>query len=46
MYDTEGKLLVWTGLVHKAIDLNSRQKERQENLNTAAKKLLMRFPPK
>ena len=46
MYDTAGKLLVWTGRAHKAIDLNSSQEERQKNLDKAAKRLLANFPPK
>jgi glycerol-3-phosphate O-acyltransferase len=35
MYDTAGKLLVWTGRAHKAIDVNSSQEERQKNLDNA-----------
>ena len=46
MYDTAGKLLVWTGRAHKAIDVNSSQEERQKNLDHAAKQLLASFPPK
>ena len=46
MYDTAGRLLVWTGRAHKAIDLNSSQEERQKNLDNAAKQLLASFPPK
>ena len=46
MYDTAGKLLVWTGRAHKAIDVNSSQEERQKNLDNAAKQLLASFPPK
>jgi hypothetical protein len=46
MYDTAGKLPVWTGRAHKAIDVNSSQEERQKNLDKAAKRLLANFPPK
>ena len=46
MYDAAGKLLVWTGRMHKAIDVNSSQEERKKNLDNVAKHLLASFPPK
>jgi len=46
MYDTAGKLLVWTGRAHKVIDKESSPEDRQKNLDKAAKRLLEDFPPK
>jgi len=46
MYDTAGKALVWTGRANKTVDLKSSPEERQKNLDTAATKMLVDFPPK
>ena len=46
MYDTAGKELVWTGRANKTVDVKSSPEERQKNLDTAAKKMLVDFPPK
>jgi hypothetical protein len=46
MYDTAAKRLVWTGSASKTLDPNSSSKDRQENVDKAAKKLLANFPPK
>jgi hypothetical protein len=46
MYDTAAKRLVWTGSASKTLDPKSSSKDRQENVDKAAKKLLANFPPK
>jgi hypothetical protein len=46
MYDTAAKELVWTGRAHKTLDPKSSRKDRQKNLDKAAKQLLADFPPK
>jgi hypothetical protein len=46
MYDTAAKQLVWSGRAHKTLEQNSTPKDRQKNLDKAAKALLADFPPK
>jgi hypothetical protein len=46
MYDTAAKELVWEGRASKTLDPSSSQKDRQGNIDNAAKKLLAKFPPK
>ena len=46
IYDTAAKKLVWTGSASKTLDPKSSSKERQNNLDKAAKKLLANYPPK
>jgi hypothetical protein len=46
MYDATAKQLVWTGRAHKTLEPNSSPKDRQKNLDKAAKALLADFPPK
>jgi Domain of unknown function (DUF4136) len=46
MYDTAAKTLVWTGSASKTLNPKSSSKERQKNVDKAAKELLAKFPPK
>jgi hypothetical protein len=46
MYDTAAKQLVWTGSASRTLNPNSSSKDRQKNVNKAAKKLLAKYPPK
>jgi hypothetical protein len=46
MYDTAAKQLVWTGSATKILDPKSSSKDRQKNVDKAAKKLFENFPPR
>lgn len=46
IYDTTAKKLVWTGSASKTLDPQSSSKDRQKNVDKAAKKLLANYPPK
>jgi hypothetical protein len=46
MYDTAEKALVWTRTAKKTVDVDSNPKDRQKNLDKAAKQLFANFPPK
>ena len=46
MYDTAAKQLVWTGSASRTLNPNSSGKDRQKNVDKAAKKLLANYPPK
>jgi Domain of unknown function (DUF4136) len=46
IYDTAAKKLVWSGSASKTLEPESSSKDRQENVDKAAKKLLPKFPPK
>jgi len=45
MYDTPEKALVWTGTVKKTVDVKASAKDRQKNLDKAAKQLFANYPP-
>ena len=45
IYDTARKQLVWKGSASKTLDPKSSSKDRQKNLDKAAKKLLANYPP-
>lgn len=46
IYDTAAKKLVWSGSASKTLEPESSSKDRQENVDKAAKKLLAKLPPK
>ncbi|MBI5545260.1 MAG: DUF4136 domain-containing protein [Deltaproteobacteria bacterium] len=43
--DSEANKLVWRGVAEAELSANPDQKERQEKIDEAAKKLVERFPP-
>jgi len=46
MYDTNGKDLVWRGVVSKTLDEKAKPDKQEKNLNKAVTKLLKNYPPK
>lgn len=46
MYDTNGKDLVWRGVVSKTLDAKAKPDKQEKNLNKAVTKLLKNYPPK
>jgi len=46
MYDTNGKDLVWRGVVSKTLDSTAKPDKQEKNLNKAITKLLKNYPPK
>ena len=46
IYDSAAKKLVWSGRASKTLDPNSSPEQRKNNIDKAAKNLLLNYPPK